>query len=160
MKTPTDGRPSSPQPVGMPIWTWLLILISGPGLFILAFGLMLWTAVNVTAVADATIVAVETHVSSGQSRRTEYTPIFEWEVNDRTLRATNKFSSDDADAYRVGQSIRIKYDPARPATAVPDTFWAMYGVELVLLGVSLVFTLPLLLRLGRRRPKLSASDVL
>lgn len=69
-----------------------------------------------------------------------YSPIFEFTVNGQRYEAESGISSDPP-AHRVGDDIRIRYNPANPSHADEDTFlnspW-IYGGILAVFVVALV----------------------
>ena len=68
-----------------------------------------------------------------------YAPVFSFTVADgNTYTVTSKISSSPAD-FSVGDSVRVRYDPANPTDARIHTFFETWGAAVIFGLVGLIF---------------------
>ena len=98
---------SLPLVLGVPLATWQVIR----------------RATTFTARTEATVVRVEKMGSNPPV----YCPTVAWTADEVQIEA--ELSCDKAGKQRtVGQTVPIRFDPAEPTEAAPDSWWALYGL--------------------------------
>lgn len=138
-----SGQRASARP---PRWLGLVFVLVGLGLLAGA-GVAAWLEVEFRRQAvetDGRVVAMlsRTGSSSGSGgQSTTYTPVFAFRLPDgKEIRVEAGFSSSPP-CCRVGEAIRVRYDPARPDRAQMVSFMSSWFVAALLGGMGAVFTL-------------------
>ena len=81
--------------------------------------------------AKGTIIRVDSKLSISRHRTTDYWPVVEYKVDNRTYRINGQTSGKDSE-FHVGDSMDILYVPSRPADGIPDNFSSLFGGPLIL----------------------------
>lgn len=115
--------PKAPVP---PQLRWLAVVVLSLPL-VLGVPLATWQVVrratNFTERTEATVVRVEKMGSNPPV----YCPTVAWMADGTRIEA--ELSCDKAGKQRtVGQTVPIRFDPAQPTEAAPDSWWALYGL--------------------------------
>jgi len=97
------------------------------------YGHTSWALSQHGASVDGTVVALHESRATSDSGVT-YAPVVRYDVGGRTYTFTSSNSSDPP-AYKVGERVALRYDPADPARARIDSWWELWLMP-VMLGVS------------------------
>ncbi len=111
-----------------------------PYLFaILGTGLVIYSAYAFNRTRNLIAHCLETtasitdlkYSSGGGDEGPTYSPVFEFQTaNGETITVQSAVGSSPA-LFRIGQSIRVRYDPADPANAKIHTFFQTWGDSLI-----------------------------
>jgi hypothetical protein len=116
------------------LWTVLQMVWIG----LLVWGLVLarnsWDFARNGVAVTGTVVSQEAH---SDDDGTTYSPVVEFNVNGGRYEFTSGNSSSPP-AYRVGQSVPVRYDPVNPQRAQIDTLWENWLAPAALAGGALL----------------------
>jgi hypothetical protein len=80
---------------------------------------------------DGEVIRLERSRTGGQTSTVVYAPVFSFTAADgRAYTVTSKVSS-SAPGFSVGDSVRVRYDPANPEGARIHTFFQTWGAALI-----------------------------
>ncbi|MGC8548385.1 MAG: DUF3592 domain-containing protein [Acidobacteriaceae bacterium] len=132
------------------IWTgWIagaIFLLVGAGFAFHTFE-FLQHSVRTTGTVLKLIVRTDSH------GELSYTPVFEFTTRHGGTYATVTSFASNPPLYVVGQKIPVLYEPGRPETASPDSFWILwfFSILFFFLGMVVIGSAMLLRVLSRRR---------
>jgi hypothetical protein len=79
---------------------------------------------------------------SGEGGCCVYSPVIEFEADNQTY-SFDGGNASDPPAYRVGQEVRVRYDPANPNTAQIDSFFERWVFPIIIIPVMIIAALVL-----------------
>lgn len=115
------------------------IFFTALGTAVIAFGLVLFLesknfVVHATQQTSGKVVGFVL-LSSGRSRT--HSPVFEFKDSSGTLHTNYNSSGQNPPAYKIGELIKVRYQPEHPETARIDSFTELWLFPTFVLGIGL-----------------------
>ena len=125
-------------------------LLSGPIVLVIGLGILFlgWQWRTFTQNQIATMLPAEgkvvevvsrTKTSSGE-RKTYFYPVVEFRTPDGEVIRFESSTGSNPSSYRVGDTVRVYYDPQAPQSAMIDS-WALWLLPIIFIGVGGFFAL-------------------
>jgi len=124
------------------------IVVLGIGLGILYFLGWRWytfTRNRITGMlpAEGRVVEIVPRTSTGSRRRdrTSFYPIIEFRTAEGQLIRFEGRSGSNPPSYRIGDAVRVRYNPQLPQDAYIDSWWELWSPVVIATGVGGMFAL-------------------
>jgi Protein of unknown function (DUF3592) len=132
----------------------------GPLFVFLALAFVIHTEIflHESIATEGTITALMPK-QDGSDASVTYAPMFTFTAKDRQSYTVTSNASANPPEFKVGEKIRVLYEPDRPDGARIDSFWQLWSLAMIFGIVGTVTTGAgyLILRLGRRRGRTSPA---
>ena len=125
------------------LWGGPIMLVIGLGILFLGWQWRTYTQNQIATMlpAEGRVVDVVSRTkTSGGERKTNFYPVVEFRTADGESVRFESSTGSNPSAYRVGDAVKVRYDPQTPQSAVIDS-WELWLPSSIVIGVGGFFAL-------------------